>query len=74
MRTLGILAAICVVVSFLLWLTNWLGWTFLYPATYSGSPWMATVLQVIGFVANMLELLAILFLAIGLIAASKKQI
>jgi|KBSSwiStaDraftv2_1062776.scaffolds.fasta_scaffold22996_6 hypothetical protein len=71
MRVIGILAIACVVVSFLLWLGNWMLWTFFY-ALITSLPWLATVQSVTAFIANVLELLSILLVAIGLILASRK--
>jgi len=46
-------------------------WTFFY-ALITSLPWLATVQSVTAFIANVLELLSILLVAIGLILASRK--
>ena len=71
MRITGILAIVCVVISFFLWLGNWILWNFLY-SMVTGIPWLTTVQSVSAFIANVLELSAILLIAIGLIMASRR--
>jgi hypothetical protein len=71
MRITGILAIVCVVISFFLWLGNWVLWNFFY-TMLTGIPWLTTVQSVTAFIANVLELFAVLLVAIGLILASRK--
>jgi len=68
MRILGAAAAALAVLSFILWLTGWIYWNFLgsYGAT------IGTVMQGVSVAGILLEYLAILLAAIGVILGGGK--
>ena len=68
MRILGAAAAALVVLSFILWLTGWIYWNFL--GTFG--PTVGTVMQGVSVTGIVLEYLAILLAAIGVILGGGK--
>ena len=74
MRLLGFGSLALLVLSFICWFSGWAYVTFfLSPATYGGSL-MPAVIRGVNFTASILQYLAVLLLAVGLIiaGASKK--
>ena len=71
MKTLGISAAILTGLSFLLWLSNWIYWTFLYTtASYDVNNPIRYVMQGVSVFSTLTEYLAILLISIGLFLAA----
>lgn len=69
MRLLGFASLALIVISFLLWLVGWVYWNFLAGVSSYGSV-VAKVMQGTSFLGSLLEYLAILLIAIGLIIAA----
>jgi hypothetical protein len=66
MRVLGFCSVAVLLLSFVLWLAQWIYFQFLITSDAYGSP-MAKVMRGVGVVEVLTEYLAILLIAIGLI-------
>ena len=72
MRLLGFGSVAVIFLSFICWFGNWAYWTFFAAAAgFSGT--LSTVMRGVSTVSTLLQYLAILMLAVGLILAVKRS-
>ena len=77
MKGIGFAAVGATVVSFILWLISWSFWTYQQfqpydSATYESQKVIRYVFQGIGVVSTLVEYLAILLVAVGLLMAARR--